>query len=160
VGAGEFRSDLYYRINGLAVQLPALRQRQDMARLIQMILQIEQAPQVTLSEEVMALFATHPWPGNVRQLHNVLRTAVALAEGGVIQRQHLTHDFLDEMAVATELMATAIASTAVGGNLKEQSEAAIRQAMLQHGGNISAVARQLGISRNTLYRRLKELDLA
>lgn len=159
VAAGEFRSDLYYRINGLAVQLPALRQRQDMARLIQMILQIEQAPQVTLSEEVMALFATHPWPGNVRQLHNVLRTAVALAEGGVIQRQHLTHDFLDEMAVGIELVATAIATTAVGGSLKEQSEAAIRQAMLQHSGNISAVARQLGISRNTLYRRLKELNL-
>jgi sigma-54 dependent transcriptional regulator, acetoin dehydrogenase operon transcriptional activator AcoR len=159
VAAGEFRSDLYYRINGLAVQLPALRQRQDMARLIQMILQIEQAPQVTLSEEVMALFATHPWPGNVRQLHNVLRTAVALAEGGVIQRQHLTYDFLDEMAVGIELVATAIATTAVGGNLKEQSEAAIRQAMLQHSGNISAVARQLGISRNTLYRRLKELNL-
>jgi transcriptional regulator of acetoin/glycerol metabolism len=160
VAAGEFRSDLYYRINGLAVQLPALRQRQDMARLIQMILQIEQAPQVTLSEEVMALFATHPWPGNVRQLHNVLRTAVALAEGGVIQRQHLTHDFLDEMAVCSELVATAVVPTSVAENLKAQSEAAIRQAMLQHGGNISAVARQLGISRNTLYRRLKELDLA
>jgi transcriptional regulator of acetoin/glycerol metabolism len=156
VAAGEFRSDLYYRINGLTVQLPSLRQRQDMTRLIQMILQIEQAPQVRLSDEVMALFAAHPWPGNVRQLHNVLRTAVALADGGVIERQHLTHDFLDEMANEGSLSEPKPLSTLT---LKAQSEESIRLAMQQHAGNISAVARQLGMSRNTLYRRLKALHL-
>jgi sigma-54 dependent transcriptional regulator, acetoin dehydrogenase operon transcriptional activator AcoR len=155
VAAGEFRSDLYYRINGLTVQLPALRQRQDMSRLIQMILQIEQAPQVTLSDEVLAVFAAHPWPGNVRQLHNVLRTAVALADGGVIERQHLTHDFLDEMAVEAE-RATVLQPVLT---LKAQSGEAIRLAMQQQAGNVSAVARQLGMSRNTLYRRLKALHL-
>lgn len=156
VAAGEFRSDLYYRINGLTVQLPALRQRQDMPRLIQMILQIEQAPQATLSEEVSALFAAHPWPGNVRQLHNVLRTAIALADGGVIKRQHLTHDFLDEMA-ATPLSDDTPPPILT---LKAQSDEAIRMAMQQHAGNVSAVARQLGMSRNTLYRRLKALNLS
>lgn len=160
VVAGEFRSDLYYRINGLTVQLPALRQRQDLPRLIQVILQIEQSPQVRLSDEVMAIFETHPWPGNVRQLHNVLRTAVALADGGVIQRQHLTHDFMDELACPAAAAAPSLAvAPAAAGSLKAQSAAAIRQAMLQHAGNISAVARQLGLSRNTLYRRLKELNL-
>lgn len=156
VAAGEFRSDLYYRINGLTVQLPALRQRLDMPRLIQMILQIEQAPQATLSEEVSALFAAHPWPGNVRQLHNVLRTAIALADGGVIKRQHLTHDFLDEMA-ATPLSDDTPPPILT---LKAQSDEAIRLAMQQHAGNVSAVARQLGMSRNTLYRRLKALNLS
>jgi transcriptional regulator of acetoin/glycerol metabolism len=156
VAAGEFRSDLYYRINGLTVQLPALRQRQDLPRLIQMILQIEQAPQATLSEEVSALFAAHPWPGNVRQLHNVLRTAIALADGGVIKRQHLTHDFLDEMA-ATPLSDDTPPPILT---LKAQSDEAIRLAMQQHAGNVSAVARQLGMSRNTLYRRLKALNLS
>lgn len=158
VAAGEFRSDLYYRINGLTVQLPALRQRQDLSRLIQVILQIEQSPQATVSDEVMAVFAAHPWPGNVRQLHNVLRTAVALAEGDVIELQHLTHDFMDEMACESQTVEAA-APLVIGSSLKAQSESAIRQAMLQHGGNISAVARQLGVSRNTLYRRLKELGL-
>ena len=158
VAAGEFRSDLYYRINGLTVQLPALRQRQDLSRLIQVILQIEQSPQATVSDEVMAVFAAHPWPGNVRQLHNVLRTAVALAEGDVIELQHLTHDFMDEMACESQTFEAA-APLVIGSSLKAQSESAIRQAMLQHGGNISAVARQLGVSRNTLYRRLKELGL-
>lgn len=156
VAAGEFRSDLYYRINGLTVQLPALRQRQDMARLIQMILQIEQAPQAILSEEVSALFAAHPWPGNVRQLHNVLRTAIALADGGVIKRQHLTYDFLDEMATTSLSDDTAPPIL----TLKAQSDEAIRLAMQQHAGNVSAVARQLGMSRNTLYRRLKALNLS
>lgn len=156
VAAGEFRSDLYYRINGLTVQLPALRQRQDMPRLIQMILQIEQAPQVTLSDEVLAIFAAHPWPGNVRQLHNVLRTAVALADGGMIERQHLTHDFLDEMVDAplSEVAPLPVLT------LKAQSDEAVRLAMQQHAGNVSAVARQLGMSRNTLYRRLKALNLS
>lgn len=156
VAAGEFRSDLYYRINGLTVQLPALRQRQDLPRLIQMILQIEQAPQATLSEEVSTLFAAHPWPGNVRQLHNVLRTAIALADGGVIKRQHLTHDFLDEMAVTPLSNDTPPPIL----TLKAQSDEAIRLAMQQHAGNVSAVARQLGMSRNTLYRRLKALNLS
>lgn len=155
VAAGEFRSDLYYRINGLTVQLPALRQRQDMPRLIQMILQIEQAPQATLSEAVSALFAAHPWPGNVRQLHNVLRTAIALADGGEIQLQHLTQDFLDEMGNSRQGDVTPPPAV----TLKAQSDEAIRLAMQQHAGNVSVVARQLGMSRNTLYRRLKALNL-
>lgn len=162
VAAGEFRSDLYYRINGLSVQLPALRERLDMARLIQVILQIEQAPKATLSEEVVALFNDHPWPGNVRQLHNVLRTAVALADGGIIGRQHLMQDFLDEMhAKKADAEPSAVGMTALpAASLKVQNDEAIRQAMLQHGGNISAVSRQLGLSRNTLYRRLKALNLS
>lgn len=155
VAAGAFRSDLYYRINGLTVQLPALRQRQDLQPLIRMILQVEQVADVRISDEVMALFARHPWPGNVRQLHNVLRTAVALADGAVIGLQHMTHDFLDELETVVEMAAVATAPL----TLKAQSDEAIRQAMQQYAGNISAVARQLGMSRNTLYRRLKALNL-
>jgi sigma-54 dependent transcriptional regulator, acetoin dehydrogenase operon transcriptional activator AcoR len=156
VTAGEFRSDLYYRINGLAVQLPALRQRQDLQRLISLILQVEQSPESEISAEVMALFVRHPWPGNVRQLHNVLRTALALADGAVIDLMHLTQDFMDELEDAT------ISHQAVRPalTLKAQSDEVIRSAMQQHAGNVSAAARQLGMSRNTLYRRLKALHLA
>lgn len=156
VAAGEFRSDLYYRINGLTVQLPALRQRQDLQPLIRMILQVEQVAEAPISPEVMQLFARHPWPGNVRQLHNVLRTAVALADGAVIGLQHLTQDFLDELESASAVM---VDSVPAGLTLKAQSDEAVRIAMQQQAGNISAVARQLGMSRNTLYRRLKALNL-
>jgi sigma-54 dependent transcriptional regulator, acetoin dehydrogenase operon transcriptional activator AcoR len=103
---------------------------------------------------VMALFARHPWPGNVRQLHNVLRTAIALADGAAISLLHLTQDFLEELQVAGNEQPVRAALT-----LKAQSDAAISTAMQQHAGNVSAVARQLGMSRNTLYRRLKALDL-
>jgi len=157
VASGEFRSDLYYRINGLTVQLPALRQRKDLQRLIGLILQVEQATNSEIGTEVMALFARHPWPGNVRQLHNVLRTAVALADGALIGLQHLTQDFLDELYIdaTVEPLAAPMLMT-----LKAQSDEAIRLAMQQQAGNISAVARQLGMSRNTLYRRLKALNLS
>lgn len=158
VAQGEFRSDLYYRINGLTVQLPALRARQDLDRLIQLILQVEQAPQVPLHPAVRALFARHPWPGNVRQLHNVLRTALALADGGQIELQHLTQDFLAESEIPAGGNAP-LEHANLNAQLNAQSEAAIRQAMQAHQGNVSAVARQLGMSRNTLYRRLKALGL-
>ena len=156
VAAGTFRSDLYYRLNGLSVQLPSLRQRKDLERLIGLILQVEQAPDCIPDAQVMALFARHPWPGNVRQLHNVLRTAVALADGQGITMAHLTQDFLDELEVAQPASAVL---PSVGMTLKAQSDESIRTAMQQHAGNISAVARQLGMSRNTLYRRLKALNL-
>ena len=159
VASGEFRSDLYYRINGLTVQLPALRQRQDLPRLIQMILQVEQTPDVHISAAVMDVFARHPWPGNVRQLHNVLRTAVALAEGGVIDMQHLTQDFIDELVDASAQPQLRSGAAESNMTLKAQSDEAIRLAMQQQAGNVSAVARQLGMSRNTLYRRLKALNL-
>lgn len=155
VASGEFRSDLYYRINGLTVSLPALRQRQDLSRLISLILQVEQAPDSTISPEVMALFARHPWPGNVRQLHNVLRTALALADGQSIDMQHLMQDFLDEL----QIFANEARPASPALSLKAQSDETIRRALQQQAGNISAVARQLGMSRNTLYRRLKALNL-
>lgn len=161
VAAGSFRSDLYYRLNGLSVQLPPLRQRKDLERLISLILQVEQAPHCTLDTQVLALFARHPWPGNVRQLHNVLRTAVALADGQTIELQHLTQDFLEELQTTHigDRIADAAITATPAHTLKAQSEEAIRLAMQQQVGNISAVARQLGMSRNTLYRRLKALNL-
>jgi sigma-54 dependent transcriptional regulator, acetoin dehydrogenase operon transcriptional activator AcoR len=161
VALGEFRSDLYYRLNGLSVLLPALRERTDMAEVIKVILQIEQATNVVISSEVMSLFVAHPWPGNIRQLHNVMRTATALSDGKAITLQHLTQDFLDEIQYErqNQLHNADLRHTETKA-LNQVTDALIRQAMLKHDGNISAVARVLGISRNTLYRKLKLLDLA
>ncbi len=159
VASGEFRSDLYYRINGLSVTLPPLRQRSDLSALINMILQIEQAHQVEITPAVMAIFKKHTWPGNIRQLHNVLRTALALADGTPISDIHLTQDFTDEMHTSdqSDVQLPSQAKAVVLGDLAAD---AIRLAMQAQSGNISAVARQLGISRNTLYRKLRSLGLA
>lgn len=159
VEKGEFRSDLYYRLNGLSVLLPSLRARTDLNALIQIILQIEQSSHVQVSEEVMALFATHPWPGNIRQLHNVIRTAIALSDGEWMTIDCLTQDFLDEMHSPATLKARETLPAVEASSLTDITAEAIQRAMQKHHGNISAVARTLGMSRNTLYRKLKALGL-
>ncbi len=155
VSAGEFRSDLYYRINGLSVTLPPLRTRTDLAEVIKLILQIEQTTDIRLSDDVMAVFAEHPWPGNIRQLHNVLRTGIALSDGQQITLADLTQDFLDELQHATHHQ-----TTEADTNIGLATDSLIQRVMQQHEGNVSAAARTLGISRNTLYRRLKAINLA
>jgi len=157
VASGAFRSDLYYRLNGLSVMLPPLRLRSDLQALINVILQVEHALETNVSAEVMAIFAGHRWPGNIRQLHNVLRTALALADGAPITTQHLTQDFIDEMSDVA-----AVGDAAVSLNnlaLEDVATTAIHLAMQRQAGNISAVARDLGISRNTLYRKLKTMGM-
>ena len=159
VESGEFRSDLYYRLNGLSVSLPPLRQRSDLNALINIILQIEHADDVKIRPEVMDIFIQHPWPGNIRQLHNVLRTALALADGTPISELHLTQDFIDEIESAGQTETRPEALPLNNQNLDDVTTNAIVKAMKQHSGNVSAVARQLNISRNTLYRKLKALGL-
>jgi transcriptional regulator of acetoin/glycerol metabolism len=159
VESGEFRSDLYYRLNGLSVSLPPLRQRSDLTALINIILQIEHADDVKIMPEVMDIFAQHPWPGNIRQLHNVLRTALALADGVPISELHLTQDFIDEIETAAQTETGSEVVTLNNQNLDDVTTNAIVKAMEKHSGNVSAVARQLNISRNTLYRKLKALGL-
>jgi transcriptional regulator of acetoin/glycerol metabolism len=159
VESGEFRSDLYYRLNGLSVSLPPLRQRSDLTALINIIMQIEHADNVKITPEVMDIFKQHPWPGNIRQLHNVLRTALALADGSPVSELHLTQDFIDEIKTADKAEALSETMLLNNQNLDDVTTNAIVKAMEKHSGNVSAVARQLNISRNTLYRKLKALGL-
>lgn len=103
----------------------------------------------------MVLYSRYRWPGNVRQLANVMRTGVALLEDG---EETLTLAQLgDDLQEALE-GASASASDAVrragGGDLREQAEAHIRETLAAVGGNVSEAARRLGVSRNTLYRRI------
>src|SRR5439155_8862748 len=83
-----FREDLYYRLNGIELHLPSLRERADRRELIQQILHEEAAGDARLTPEADQLLMSHPWPGNVRQLRHVLRTAVALSDGRVVDCEH------------------------------------------------------------------------
>ena len=99
IAKGDFREDLYYRLNGLVVRLPALRERQDLELVTRKILSslCQTATPMGISPEVMALFHQYPWPGNFRQLFNLLRTAVVMAAGCAhIRLDHLPDDFLEE----------------------------------------------------------------
>jgi transcriptional regulator with PAS, ATPase and Fis domain len=167
VDAQTFREDLYYRLNGLAVRVPALRDRTDLAALVRRILDGDTGGRhLQLSPAVMTLFQHYPWPGNVRQLYNVLRTAVVMAGSDrFILPEHLPDDFTDDAgrhaAIAEARRADAPAAATPGGpasppqSLDAVEREAIRQAVDATGGNISEAAKRLGISRNTIYRKLR-----
>ncbi|HYA66432.1 MAG TPA: sigma-54-dependent Fis family transcriptional regulator [Burkholderiaceae bacterium] len=153
IDAGQFREDLYYRINGLVVRLPSLRERTDLEAVIHRLLLRERAAGVTIDPEVMRFFREYAWPGNVRQLVNLLRTAVQMLDAGrVIRREHLPDDVFAAPAPAARPTATRQAPTAT--RLNDLEWHAIREALDGNDGNVSAAARALGISRNTIYRRL------
>ncbi|MBL8330374.1 MAG: sigma-54-dependent Fis family transcriptional regulator [Rubrivivax sp.] len=188
IDAKAFRQDLYYRLNGLAVKLPPLRERSDLAALVRRILDgAAAAPHLSLSSEAHALMQSYAWPGNVRQLFNVLRTAAVMAGNERwIRAEHLPEDFLDElrgqrpavgarpgaaglpggregsqtadlMGVCAEPAAASAGSQPASGlrPLHEVEREAIERAVSEASGNISVAAKRLGVSRNTIYRRLR-----
>lgn len=153
---GRFRSDLYYRINGLAVQLPPLRERSDFDVLTERLLaSFNPEGDIRLVPDLMVQLSRHAWPGNLRQYASVLRTASAMLEPyeEYIDWQHLPDDMREELrALAQPAMLPAAGG--LSHNLEELSRVAIRQALESSCGNISQAARRLGISRQTLYRKL------
>lgn len=151
VAEGKFRDDLYYRLNGVCVRLPALRERNDFAGLCQRLLRQLGRSEVSIEPALLAQLSEYPWPGNVRQLEMMLKVALAFMESEelVLSEAHLSDDFLEELALAPLPC----------GTLQETQDVLIRQALEQHQGNVTAAASELGISRATLYRRMKSSGL-
>jgi transcriptional regulator of acetoin/glycerol metabolism len=180
IGRGEFREDLYYRVNGLTVTLPPLRERSDIRSLVRNILADEaaatRAGEVSISDDVLRFFERYPWPGNIRQLQNVIRVSVALLDDGETEvlPVHLPEelfasdpadDYEERRPVAAAAPAAAASADAVvadgvapARSLDEIELAAIATVMREVGGNVSAAARRLGVSRNTLYRKLGRMS--
>ncbi len=189
VQEGRFREDLYYRLAGIELQLPPLRERSDRRELIRQVLAEEGGAGNTLLPEAERLLMEHRWPGNVRQLRHVLRSAAALAdEGAAIGRDHLQALLAPVPAPGGEASSGA-RSVAMGGAINPQGadaagggsilspatepplavklnpiQANERQVLLrlleQHRWNVSNVAKALDVSRNTLYRKLHKLHIA
>jgi transcriptional regulator of acetoin/glycerol metabolism len=160
VVAGRFREDLYYRLNGLLLTLPSLRERQDRVALCRSILNDLAGgdKQIKINEEVLRIFELHPWPGNIRQMHGVLRTAVALrGDSAEITVADLPEDFLEQSGYhAARAEGAPVLQVSKPGNalLAAMETHMISATLAQAGGNIAAAARKLGISRTTLYRKL------
>ena len=165
VKAGRFREDLYYRLNGMLITLPRLSQRMDRLALARSIMNslIASGRIVTLNRRVLEIFEKHPWPGNLRQMHSVLRTAVALlGYDSEITLDHLPEDFLEQrdggaapLAGEPVVQVNYSPSADSGASLVQLEKMAIQDAITECRGNISAAARRLGISRNTLYRKMQ-----
>ncbi|WP_317203312.1 sigma-54-dependent Fis family transcriptional regulator [Janthinobacterium sp.] len=158
---GLFREDLYYRLNGLVVKLPPLRDRSDLEIVVKKILASESnGGRYTVSTEIFQLFRQHKWPGNFRQLTNLLRTAIVMAgDEHEISLRHMPDDFLDdiELSQARDSGASTDQMVASGANLEAMEQSVIMKSLDAHGGNVSATARALGVSRNTIYRKVPHL---
>ncbi|WP_219269424.1 sigma-54-dependent Fis family transcriptional regulator [Pseudomonas sp. Xaverov 259] len=149
VRAGSFREDLYYRLNGLEVALPALRDRTDKAQLLDFILGQESEGQpVNLDMAAREALLAYAWPGNVRQLRMVLRTLVALAENGRVVEA--------DLPVNVRLPSPAPCMPANTSPLEEAERKTLLSALEQHRWHITRTAEQLAVSRNTLYRKLRK----
>jgi transcriptional regulator of acetoin/glycerol metabolism len=163
IQTGDFREDLYYRLNGVTLHLPLLRDRGDKTDLIRTLLREENAGQdcIKIDEDAFRKLMQYSWPGNIRQLRNVLRTASALCREGVIRASNLPQEILDTeprpapLAPAnTEPAAASAAESSPSAALREAECAALLRELERMRWNISRTAQTLGISRNTLYRKI------
>jgi transcriptional regulator of acetoin/glycerol metabolism len=162
VSAGLFREDLYYRLAGAVVNLPPLRQRPDMPDLARRLLKrMPECRDVEISQGAMACLAAHTWPGNVRELKFVLQRAGQICNDGRI----IADDLLIESAggklrpVCPESVAETDTVRTVRGAMDAAERVAIAEALARHRGDVVETARELGISRATLYRRLRQHDI-
>ncbi len=156
VKTGRFRQDLYYRISGLSLTLPPLRERSDRQALFQQLWAQHREPHQTrgLSQQVLELFTQHPWPGNLRQASSVIQVALALAEDQPIGLEHLPEDFFAELGAST-CERPPLAALPEVVPFRSLDGVALSEQLAACGGNVSNLARRLGISRNTLYKRLR-----
>ena len=167
IAKGLFREDLYYRLNGLVVKLPPLRERTDLETVVKKIIAIESgSTRYTVAPEMLELFRCHKWPGNFRQLTNLLRTAIVMAgDEFEISQRHMPDDFLDDIAAGDPPCAAAAQGRSVPGlhlpagvaSLEDVEHSLIQRTLAANGGNVSATARALGVSRNTIYRKMPHL---
>jgi len=157
ISSGRFREDLYYRLNGARFVLPPLRERSDLDWLVQKLLAVpEREPGFTISDAARERLHRHRWPGNLRELRNVLEYARAVCSHGHIEADDLPEG-IGEAAVAARVaadVATHSAAAALELAVLPPEGMLLMQYLRASGWNLSAVARQIGISRMTLYRRM------
>ena len=162
IDAGNFREDLYYRLNVIAIELPALRERRsDIPLLVEHFLNKHRygrgsAP-ARISQEAMSRLLTHDWPGNVRELENTIERAVIMARGGVIATDHVT--FPGQETRRPVDVAQAIADgTTLDAFLKDMESRYLREALRQAGDNLTVAAGLIGIDSEELRRRMERAE--
>ena len=168
IAKGDFREELYYRVNVIEIKLPPLRDRAgDIRLLVHVFLKkYGQTRVVGIDDEARASLEAYPWPGNVRELQNVLERACALADGDTVRRRDLP-DYV--LAPAGRPVAVGASGAPAGAGavevatelpLKDAKErwlhvleaSYLKELLARHGGNVSAAAKAAGIDRKTFHR--------
>mgnify|MGYP001222868704 CR=1 FL=1 len=150
-----FRADLYYRISAFPIHLPALRERRDDIPLLAGSLLTRVSPKrpLRLSEEALRLLADYAFPGNVRELRNILERASVLVDSDVIAAEHLPED----LTQAAEAPGATRKADRYTPTLRDNEEDFLRRMLAAHQGDRKSLAAALGVSERTLYRRLQQL---
>jgi transcriptional regulator of acetoin/glycerol metabolism len=172
ISRGQFREDLYYRLNGITLELPRLADRTDKDQLIRKLLGAETSDgrPVAIETDAYQCLLNYAWPGNIRELRNVIRTALAICDGGVVRLRDLPSEVRNGAAAGAASAALMPAfdppdpGTAEGdGPALSPIEAAERQTLVRAirntEGNMARAATLLQVSRSTLYRRCRRLRI-
>lgn len=157
VDSGNFRQDLYYRINTIEIHIPPLRHREDDIYLLaNHYLKVYSAKygktKVTLSKSAHRVLKSYAWPGNVRELRHALERAVIMCDGNVIEPQTL---FLNQKS--SSVPSSLVNSNSL--NMEDVEKEAIVKALTMNKGNVSLAAKDLGLGRTTLYRKMSKYGL-
>jgi transcriptional regulator with PAS, ATPase and Fis domain len=157
VKSGRFREDLMYRLRVVPIFLPPLRERrEDISLLLWHFIHLHNADNFRKIEKIepqaMRLLLDYTWPGNIRELHNVVEYAFAVGRGVNLRCTELPPEFRESRAIAPSLPVQLISSKRVTA---EQESDAIRQALENSKGNITSAAQSLGMSRATFWRKRK-----
>jgi transcriptional regulator of acetoin/glycerol metabolism len=165
VAQGQFRLDLYYRLNSVTLELPALRDRADRGALIDSLLREDglqlYGRAVAVTETARQLLLRHGWPGNIRQLKNVLRTAMALSGGEAVAPEHLPAEIHGGQppVLPPERMLSLGQAQAAAAREEHGGRAALLQALKACQWNVTEAARSLGLSRATVYRHMQRWEI-
>jgi transcriptional regulator of acetoin/glycerol metabolism len=169
IARGQFREDLYYRLNGITLELPRLADRTDKERLIRQLLGAETSDgrPVAIEMDAFQRLLTYEWPGNIRELRNVIRTAVAICDGGVVRLQDLPSEVRNgtgNRCAMSQPGGAGAARAELDGAALSPIEAAEREVLIRAirdtQGNMARAASVLQVSRSTLYRRCTRLHIA
>ncbi|MCE5212079.1 MAG: sigma 54-interacting transcriptional regulator, partial [Deltaproteobacteria bacterium] len=154
VHQGHFREDLFYRINVFKVSLPPLRERmEDIPLLTEHFIArfntLQKKDITGLSDEAMTVLMSYAYPGNIRELANMIERAFILCKGGLIEKKHLPESLFANPAIQDD-----------SASLREAASACLMSALKQNNWNRLKTAKQLGMHKSTLYRKIKSLELS
>jgi DNA-binding NtrC family response regulator len=164
VSEGRFRMDLYYRIAVAAINSPPLRERsEDIQAISEHLLEKlsfrHGLQRPSLDGGAIEILNRHDWQGNVRELRNVLERAILMTTGPVLTKESLPEE-LRQSSAADSMKANSVSSRLDMKSLEQVEKDAIISMIERLGGNMTAVARELGIAKSTLYVKLKKFDIA
>lgn len=157
----EFREDFYYRLNGMSLKLPALRERSDKDDVITSVLKLENTSgdDIQFEPQAYQLLVDYPWPGNIRQLKNVLKYALALKESMTITVNDLPAEIIDSNPFINTMPAVDDNQSNITASNNDQGGNVLLNSLRKHKWNITGVAEELGICRSTIYRKMKKFNI-